>query len=140
MKYFKAKVVRTDGEVKSFVPPIHEPSTAGQHLMYDRHGDIEYHGLSDDIDPEEVITLQHEECEVEEVLFVEIEENLKGSRLYKEINAQVEQKIREKYSIGDEFSILKLEKTDPEYIAYQQFIDECRENGRMQKIALGLKQ
>lgn len=140
MKYFKAKVVNTGIEVKSFVSPIHEPTTAGQHLMYDRQGDLEYHGLPDDVDPEEVLALQHEECEVEEVLFADMEEILKGSRLYKEINAQVEQRIRDQYSIGDEFSILKLDKTSAEYLAYQQKVDEYREAGRVQKIALGLKQ
>ena len=140
MKYFKAKVVNTGIEVKSFVSPIHEPSTGGSNLMYDRQGDIEYHGLPDSVDPEEVLSLQHEECEVEEVSFADMEEILKGSRLYKEINAQVEQRIREKYSIGDEFSILKVDKTSPEYIAYQQVVDECRQAGIAQKIALGLKQ
>jgi len=140
MKYFKAKIVDTGIEVKSFVSPIHEPSTGGLHLMYDRQGDVEYHGLPDDVVPEEVLQLQHAECEVEEVAFADMEDILKGSRLYKEINAQVEQRIREKYSIGDEFSILKAEKTTPEYIAYQQHVDDCRQAGLTQKIALGLKQ
>jgi len=140
MKYFKAKVVNTGIEVKSFVSTIHKPSTGGSHLMYDRQGDIEYHGLPNDIDPEEVLALQHADCEVEEVSFADMEEILKGCRLYKEINAQVEQRIREKYSIGDEFSILKLDKTSAEYLAYQQKVDEYREAGRVQKIALGLKQ
>lgn len=140
MKYFKAKVINTGTEVKSFVSPIHEPVSAGMHLMYDRQGDIEYHGLPDEVDTEKVLSLQHEECEVEEVAFADMEEILKSCRIYKEINAQVEKKIRDQYSIGDEFSILKLEKTSVEYVAYQQFVDECREAGRVQKVALGLKQ
>jgi hypothetical protein len=133
MKYFRSLVATVNGEILSFV--AHESS---EHYLYDRKGNVEWHGVSS-VDTSDILSIQHPECEVEEVLFVDIDDILKGSRLYKEINAQVEQRIREKYSIGDEFSILKLEKTDPEYIAYQQFIDECRENGRIQKITLGLK-
>jgi len=140
MKYYKSKLVEVEGEVSAFVAPDHITNENNGHLMYDRLGNIEYHGLSDDVDPEEVLALQHEVCEVEEVSFADIEEILKGSRLYTEINNQIESRIREKYSIGHEFSLLKLDPNSEEYLEYQSFVDQCREEGRLQKIALGLKQ
>jgi len=140
MKYFKSKVVYQGDEILTFVAPIVPMNESPKHLMYDRQGDIEYHGLPDDVSSDEVLALQHEECEVEEVTFADIVEILKQCRLYKEINAQIEQRIRHQFSIGDEFSILKLDKTSDEYISYQQKVDEAREAGRLQKTALGLKQ
>ncbi len=136
MKYFKSKVVDQDGEILAFITPVKMNNEEIQHHFYARIGGYEYHGISDDA----VLPEQHDECEVEEVAFADMEEILKESRLYKEINAQVEQRIRDQYSIGDEFSILKADKASPEYIAYQQVVDECRQAGRAQKIALGLKQ
>ncbi|TRZ76917.1 MAG: hypothetical protein D4R97_00100 [Bacteroidetes bacterium] len=140
MKYFKAKVVKGGEEILAFVAPVQSMSDENRPLMYDRQGDIEYHGLADDVDTEEVLGLQHAECEVEEVTFADMEEILKGSRLYKEINAQVEKRIRDHYSIGDEFSMLKLAKTAPERVAYQKIVDDFCQAGLDQKIALGLKQ
>ncbi len=140
MKYFKSKVVYQGDEILTFVSPIVPMNESARHLIYDRQGDVEFHGLPDDVDQEDVLSKQHAECEVEEVTFSDMEEILKNSRLYKEINAQVEKRIRDQYSIGDEFSIMKLEKTEQEYIDYQAKVDEFREIGRQQKIALGLKQ
>lgn len=136
MKYFKSKIVDKDGEILSFIPPVKNDNEENHYHFYDRINGFEYHSIPDDSE----LPIQHDECEVIEISFSDIEEILKGSRIYKEINVQVEKKIRDKYSIGDEFSILKLDKTSVEYIAYQQFVDECREAGRVQKVAFGLKQ
>ncbi len=135
MKYFKSKIVRQGTETLSFVAP----KTTGEtpvHYMYDRQGDIEYHGLADDID----LPQQHAECEVEELAFEAVEETLHECRFYKEINAQIESRIRAKYSIGDEFALVKLGPGNPEFDQYQSFVDQCRQDGLDQKIELGLKQ
>src|ERR1035437_6944136 len=129
MKYFKSKVVHQGDEILAFVAPVQAMTEQNRSLMYDRQGDIEYHGLPDDVDVDEILGLQHEECEVEQVSFADMEEILKECRLYKEINAQVEQRIREHYSIGDEFSVMKLSKTSAEYLAYKQIVDDCRGAG-----------
>lgn len=140
MKYFKSKVVHEGDEILAFVAPVRAITEENRSLMYDRQGDIEYHGLGDDVDTDEILGLQHPECEVQEMTFADMEEILKESRLYREINAQVEQRIRDHYSIGDEFSVIKLSKTSAEYLAYKQIVDDCKQAGNDQKIALGLKQ
>jgi len=134
MKYFKSKIVRQGTEMLSFVAP----ETTGEtpvHYMYDRLDGIEYHGLSDDID----LPQQHLECEVEELAFEDVEKTLHECRFYKEINAQIESRIRAKYSIGDEFALVKLGSGD-EFDQYQAFVDQCRQDGLERKIELGLKQ
>ena len=140
MKYFKSKVVHEGDEILAFVAPVQAMTEENRSLMYERKGDIEYHGLADESDTDEILGLQHAECEVELVSFADMEEILKECRLYREINAQVEQRIRNHYSIGDEFSMLKLTKADPQRVAYQQIVDDCKQAGSDQKIALGLKQ
>lgn len=139
MKYFKSKVVNEAGEILAFIAPEFPMNESPRHLLYERQGDIEIHGLPDDVDQEEVLSIQHAQCEVESVDFADIEDVLKSCRLCKEINAQIESRIRKRYSVGDEFSMVKLETTDPERIAYQQVVDDFREIGRLQKVALGLK-
>lgn len=135
MKYFKSKIVESDGEILSFIPPVNltdEPC----HLMYDRINGYEYHGIQDDA----ILPPQHPECEVEQVTFSDIEPILKGCRWYKEINAQIEQNIRNRYSVGKEISILKLDPGSEERKEYQAFVDDCVMAGREQKIKLGLLQ
>jgi hypothetical protein len=140
MKYFKAKVVKDGDEILAFVAPVRSITEENRSIMYDRQGGIEYHGLPDDVDTEEVLAKQHPECEVIEMSFADMEPILKGCRLYKEINAQVNQRIRDHYSIGDEFAVMKLTKTTTEYKAYKQKVDDCCQGGNDQKVALGLKQ
>jgi len=140
MNYFKSKIVNEAGEILTFIAPVFTMNESPRHLLYDRQDNNEIHGLPDDVDQEEVLSIQHAQCEVEVVDFADIEDVLKSCRLYKEINAQIESRIRKYYSVGDEFSLLKLETTDPKRIAYQQVVDDFREIGRLQKVALGLKQ
>lgn len=136
MKYFKSLITEIEGEKISFLVP---DNTEG-HVFYDRIGNIEYHGLPDTIDPERILMIQHTECEVEEVSFDDIQDVLINCRLYNEINNQIENRIRQEYSVGKEFAMIKLPHDDGEYISYINFVEQSREDGRVQKVALGLKQ
>ena len=54
----------------------------------------------------------------------------------KEINQQVVQKIREKYSINDEFQMQRLglqDNKNTEYINYLLYVNECIDWGNLQK-------
>ncbi len=53
------------------------------------------------------------------------------------INERVRQKIGARYSIPDELKMLRLAPS-PESAAYNAFVEECREWGRVEKAALGL--
>jgi hypothetical protein len=111
------------------------------HCFYDPpDGDIEIHGM--DITQEEVadfIALQHECCQVEQVEFAQIVAQLKSCRIYREINDRTVSRIREVYDMNTELSLMKLEKTDPIYVAMVEYIALCRGEGTAQKVALGLK-
>lgn len=143
MKYFKCKRVLSDGELYGFVAPtfiFEAPSVL--HCFYDPpDGDIEIHGM--DITQEEVadfIALQHECCQVQQVEFSEVEDDLKTCRIYREINERTVSRIRELYDQNTELSLMKLEKTDPLYLAMVDHITLCRAGGTAEKVALGLKQ
>lgn len=53
------------------------------------------------------------------------------------INANVAEKIAERYSIGDEIKLLRTAPS-PEFELYNAYVEECRAWGREQKAALGL--
>lgn len=53
------------------------------------------------------------------------------------INQQVEDKIRERYSLGDEIKLLRIAPSD-ETAAWNEYVEDCRQWGREQKAALGL--
>ncbi len=86
------------------------------------------------------LALQHEECNVTEKTFVEVEEELKSCRMYKDIDEIVKRKIHEKYSLDDEIKMLKLDKESTEYQEYDGYVQSCRAYGRNMKIAKGLRQ
>lgn len=103
---------------------------------------IQYHDelIGVDIaDSEEILLFQHPECEVTEQTFEEVEAELKNTHFYRDINQIVKTLIKNKYPIEEEISLLKREKDDPEYIAYEQYVEDCRQIGNALKIDKGLK-
>lgn len=88
---------------------------------------------------EDFLSIQHPECSVQEVQFEEIENELKTCRQYKDIDEIVKTMIHNFYTLDDEIKLLKLDKTDPEFVAYQAYVDECRTIGRSMKIERGLR-
>ncbi len=88
---------------------------------------------------EEFLSLQHPECNVQEVQYEEIENELKTCRQYKDIDEIVKTMIHNVYTLDDEIKLLKLDKTDPEYVAYQSYVDAYRATGRSMKIERGLR-
>lgn len=53
------------------------------------------------------------------------------------INARVQQRIAERYTIADEIKLLRL-GPGPDFDSYHAYVEECRAWGREQKAALGL--
>lgn len=141
MIYFKCYPVIEDGELLGFVAP-QQLDEQPKHFYYDPPANgYEIHALDITLEQaEEVMLLQHQQCEVEQVDFSSIEEELKACRLYEEINSRTVSKIRATYDINREFSIMKLDKSDPEYVAMVEYINLCRDAGTLEKIAVGLKQ
>jgi len=141
MKYFKCKRVLTEGEIYDFIAPTSSIENPILHYYYDSPDyDIEIHGV--DITQQEVtdfLALQHPCCAVEQVEFADIEDRLKSCRIYKEIDERTVSKIRLRYDINRELSLIKLGYSDPQYVEMQQYIEWCRAQGRAEKIAIGLK-
>jgi len=129
MKYFRYKTV-----VKDFttLEPVIPPDIVSYRYNDTLIGvDIE--------DSEEFLTQQHPECEVTEVTFAEIESELKSCRLYHDIDDIVKTMVHNKYTLDDEIKLLKLDKADPVYVEYQNYVDSCRAIGTNMKIERGLK-
>ncbi len=58
-----------------------------------------------------------------------------------EINAKVVEKIRERYDVNKEFAMINLGINDPmhaDFIAYREYVNECKEWGRLEKEKYGL--
>ena len=91
MIYFKCHPVNEDGELLGFVSPQLEE--LAKHFYYDPPSNgYEIHALDITAEQaEDVLLLQHQQCEVEQVDFSSIEEELKACRLYQEINSRTEQ-------------------------------------------------
>jgi hypothetical protein len=91
-------------------------------------------------DAQEILLFQHPECDVTEQTYADVELELKSSFHYASINEIVKKLIKNKYSIEEEISMLKKDKTDAEYLSYEQFVNDCRALGTSMKIEKGLKQ
>jgi len=128
MKYYKSKEVITDLTVLRLV--------AQDTILYDKIGDIEYYGLSEEID----MSQQHSECEVEEVEFADIKLILDNCRLMQQLNQAIENKIAEKYTISKEIGLTNSDHSSEEYVAYRAYVAECKAEINAKKIELGLKQ
>lgn len=138
MKYFLSNLVTTEFTTLSFVAPIDE---AQRHFMFGLLGDQQIHGVdcSDD-QVAEILSAQHQECEVEEVEFAVVEDILKQCRFASEVNAETVLAIRAKYAIDDELKIMKQDPLSTEYVTMMAWIDSCRSQGDSKKVSLGLKQ
>jgi|TARA_Y100000310_G_C20185620_1_gene580151 hypothetical protein len=64
----------------------------------------------------------------------EIAENRKKLNAYKQINLDVKEAIRNKYSTDEEMKALRTDDAD-----YKAFVEECVAVGTAKKVALGLK-
>jgi len=57
-----------------------------------------------------------------------------------QIDAQIVEKIRLRYNENDEMKMLRLgivDSNDAEFLAYNSYVEECREWGRVEKLKLG---
>jgi len=145
MKYFLSKFVTTELTTLSFVAPhssVIDGPGAIIHFCFDRTGENELHGIGSqgELDVQIILDLQHSECEVEEVTFASVEQRLKECRFATEINEQTVTSIRSHYSVDDELKVMKLDKTDQQYVDMMVCIDNCRADGNAKKVALGLVQ
>ena len=128
MKYFSFKTVTDQFTTKSIVIP--DGTIAFQYNDNLAGVDIE--------ESQKFIEVQHPECEVTEMLFIEIEQTIKESRMYHDMNKIIQTLIADRYSIADEIKMLKLAVDDSERVKYQNYVDECRSVGRALKIEKGL--
>ena len=142
MKYFLSKTVETEFTTLSFVAP---PSSINDesgiiHFCFDRTVENELHGIEyqGELDVQTILDLQPSECEVEEVTFASVEQRLKDCRFASAINDETVVAIRSRFSIDDELKIMKLEKTDAQYVDMMAWIESCRVDGTAKKVALGL--
>lgn len=76
----------------------------------------------------------------DELTFAECKGYLETSHLNKELNKLISDRIREKYSIDNEISLLKKADTDEAKIAYNSFVDAIKAEVNTKKIEYGLKQ
>jgi hypothetical protein len=82
---------------------------------------------------------QPEQITVEEVeLTDELKESIKSASPHVQlINDRVVSKIREVYSLNDEIKMIRLSPSE-ESTAYDEYVEACREWGRVAKANLGL--
>lgn len=78
--------------------------------------------------------------EYESILFEQTQE---GSIIptQEKIDSQVVEKIRERYDINEEFKMINIgiaNQEDSEYVAYRQYVEECRDWGEEEKKKFGL--
>ena len=71
------------------------------------------------------------------VLTDALREEIKQFRAFGLIDEQTVSAIRARYSIDDELKILRL-REEPEWSAYNDFVEACRADGKAKKQALGL--
>ena len=130
MKYIRIKPVLQDHTTLSIVLP---PDTV--HYKYAEKDGYEYYGVETD-----VIALQYPECEAVELSFAEMQEVLSNCKYMSDVNDLIENEIRKKYSIGKEFAMLNLDRANLDYIAYRDYVGECKDKFNPLKVKYGLKQ
>ena len=131
MRYFKVKQIITEHATKSLVAEnqIKYAEMVEQEQVYEIIG-------AENIDE----TAQHPECEVEELTFEEVQPILNECALMKSFNEIIERKIAEKYTIGRELKMVKLDYDDPERIEYETFVGSVKAPIREMKREKGLIQ
>lgn len=68
--------------------------------------------------------------------FISSEEYYEATLTYEQVDHEVVAKIRERYTVDDEYKMLRLGVLDPEdeeFLAYNDYVEECREWGRERK-------
>lgn len=133
MRYFKAKKVITEFTTLSFNSTNQEDKV----IHYDEIDGVEYLGV-ESANIKALLSQQHAEIEVVEITFAEAKPVLDNCRMMNDLNAIIEKKIAEKYSIPREIKMLKLAATDPARVAYQAYVDECKVNINLMKLDKGL--
>ena len=131
MKYFKLKKVVTDTTF-SLVTDENETS-----VMYSEEENFQYFGV--ETTDKNFLNKQYKECEVEELTFEQISPVLQRCKLLKDLNEIVEIRIAERYSIGAEINMLKLDVLDEKRIEYQNFVDGIKNEVDVLKVEYGLK-
>jgi len=133
-QYFKVKKVQTEFNTLSLVY-----SEGDEVYLYNEADNTQLFGVkTDNVD---FLQRQHPECEVEEVRFDDIKEELQNSPQAVSINKIVVNMIKHKYSYDDEIKLLNKainSPTDADYLQYRSFVDACREQGREMKIKVGV--
>ena len=86
-----------------------------------------------------ILPVQPEQITVEEVeLTDELKESIKSASPHVQlINDRVVSKIREVYSLNDEIKMIRLSPS-AESTAYNEYVESCRDWGRVAKANLGL--
>ena len=86
-----------------------------------------------------ILPAQPEQITVEEVVLTEeLKEAIKSASPHVQlINDRVVSKIREVYSLNDEIKMIRLSPS-AESTAYNEYVEACREWGRVAKANLGL--
>ena len=86
-----------------------------------------------------ILPAQPEQITVEEVVLTEeLKESIKSASPHVQlINDRVVSKIREVYSLNDEIKMIRLSPS-AESTAYNEYVEACREWGRVAKANLGL--
>jgi len=141
MIYLTAKQIEKDDKIISLQLPKNEEGIPPVSYMYSRDEfGIEIHGVDcTQLDLFSILEIQDPDCEVTQVSHSDIESDLKDCRWYREIDARVVAKIKQRYDINRELSIVKLGHDHADYIEMQTYIEACRAEGDAEKRSLGLK-
>lgn len=131
MQYFKIKKVVTEHTTLSLV--YDESDTV---FKYDEIDGYEYWGVqTEDVN---FLMKQHIECEVEELTFAEIKPILENCPMMKRINNRIEEEIAKKYTVAQEIGLTNSDWNSIEYIAYRNYVDQCKTKFNQLKIDFGL--
>lgn len=134
MRYFKVKEVVKDYTTLSIVVDEKEKS-----ILYDKWGDTQYFGVK--TEDENFLNKQHQECEVVELDFIEMQPILKECQQMHSINSTITTMIRQQYSMDDEAkynTIGILNPSDPDFVRFAEYKQKCREHGKNVKREMGL--
>ena len=94
--------------------------------------------VADDEDTlETLVNLQDSKIEATEITYADFRSAVKDSLQVKRINNVVKEKIAEKYDYADEIKLLKEDETNDERIAYEGYVDSCKEIGNDLKREIG---
>jgi len=132
MYYYQYKKIIKENTTLQIIIPENVKS-----YQYDEINGITYIGCSQKLNSDE----QHIECEVKEIEYAKIKPILENCYLMKNINETIINDIRKKYSIDDEFNLIKkamINKNDIEYLEMQKYINYIKNLHKTTKIEIGL--